>query len=94
MQRRSAPSSRVEEHGHGPTLVSTRLRGHGNTGHKDTSMEVQIISLLDGVVVLRGPSVCMYMKSRDCLFGLLGLLGEEYGLDVWQNTTLGNGYTG
>lgn len=28
------------------------------------------------------------------LLGFLGLLGEEYGLDVGQYTTLGNGHTG
>ena len=27
------------------------------------------------------------------LLGLLGLLGEKYSLDVWQNTTLGDGHT-
>ena len=31
---------------------------------------------------------------KDNLLGLLGLLGEEYGLDVRQYTTLSDGHTG
>ena len=43
------------------------------------------------VVVLKGPSFVEVASKR--LLGLVGLLGEEYSLDVWQYTTLGNGHT-
>ena len=42
-------------------------------------------------MVLKGPSF-VEVASKG-LLGLEGLLGEEYSLDVWQYTTLGNGHT-
>ena len=49
------------------------------------------ISLWECVVVLKGPSF-VEVASKP-LLGLVGLLGEEYSLDVWQYTTLGNGHS-
>ena len=43
------------------------------------------------MVVLKGPSF-VEVASKGSL-GRVGLLGEEYSLDVWQYTTLGNGHT-
>ena len=43
------------------------------------------------MVVLKGPSF-VEVASKG-LLGLVGLLGEEYSLDVWQYTTLGKGHT-
>mgnify|MGYP005725321549 CR=1 FL=1 len=34
------------------------------------------------------------VSKTDRLFGLLGLLGQKYSLDVRQNSTLGDGYAG
>ena len=43
------------------------------------------------MVFLKGLSF-VEVVSKGSL-GLVGLLGEEYSLDVWQYTTLGNGHT-
>ena len=42
-------------------------------------------------MVLKGPSIVEVASKH--LLGLVGLLGEEYGLDVLQYTTLGDGHT-
>ena len=49
------------------------------------------MSLWEDVVVLKGPRLILYSQVTS-LLGLVGLLGEEYSLDVWQYTTLSNGH--
>ena len=44
-------------------------------------------------MVLKGPRFDLLLQVKR-LLGLVGLLGEEYGLDVRQYTTLGDGHTG
>ena len=47
------------------------------------------------MVALKRAGVVLEVKKRRCLsLGLLGLLGEEDGLDVGQDTSLGDGDTG
>ena len=43
---------------------------------------------------LKRAQVCWSIRAACCLFALLGLLGQKYGLDVGQYTSLGDGHSG
>ena len=45
----------------------------------------------DNVSALKRAQVCWFGRAACCLLSLLGLLGEKHGLDVGQDTSLGDG---
>ena len=67
-------------------VLVCEMRANGINSSRNISWEVVVCSE-------KSTELGLGSRSQD-LLGLLGLLGEEYGLDVRQYTTLGDGHTG